>query len=97
MWIKRKSEERLRIEMPKEIDGVIMEDVVLGEEFEPKIRQYGGVALDEDEKAALKLQPNFAIFEEIDEVEFMACTEKMFNSLRWSENNRNNEMTGTRS
>ena len=58
MWIKRKSEERLRIEMPKEIDGVIMEDVVLGEEFEPKIRQYAGVALDEDEKAALKLQPN---------------------------------------
>ena len=42
----------------------------------PKIRQYGGVALDDDEKAALKLQPKFAIFEEIDEVEFMACTEK---------------------
>ena len=65
MWIKRKSEERLRIEMPKEIDGVIMEDVVLGEELEPKIRQYGGVALDEDEKAALKRHDHFFIISEL--------------------------------
>ena len=83
-WIRKKSDERQRKELPGEIDGVIMEDLVLGERFEPKIRQYGGVALDEDEKEALKLQPNFAIFEEIDELEFMACTKKTFNSLRWS-------------
>ena len=64
-----------------------MEDVVLDERFEPKIRQYGRVMLDDDEKEALKLQPNFAMFEEVDELEFMAYTEKTLNSIRWNENN----------
>ena len=61
---------------------------MLDERFEPKIRQYGGVTLDDDEKEALKLQPNFAMFEEVDELEFMAYTEKTLNSIRWNENIR---------
>ena len=41
-----------------------MEDIELGERFETKIRQYGGVEIDEDENKALKMQPNFAVYEE---------------------------------
>ena len=50
-------------------------------QYEAKVRQYGGVQLDEDEKEALKMQPNFAIYEEVNDLEFMANTEKTFNSL----------------
>ena len=62
----------------------------MDEQFSIKVRQYGEVTLDEDEVEALKLKPNFAIFEEVDDLDFMANTEKTFNSLRWSESFRQN-------
>ena len=85
MWIRKKTRERLTESLPKEIDGVVMEDQELDERFNASIKQYGGVALDDDEKEALKLQPNFAVFDEVDDLNFMANTEKTFNALRWNE------------
>ena len=72
-----------------------MKEVALGEQFEPTIRWYGGVEMDNDEEEALKLQPNFSLYEEIDEMEFMATTEKAFNALRWHENLRNSIETSS--
>ena len=89
-WTRKKTSDHQARELPKEIDGIVMEDQVLNEQFSAKVRQYGGVTLDEDEVEALKLQPNFAIFEEVDDLDFMANTEKTFNSLRWSESFRQN-------
>ena len=40
-WIRKKSDERQRKELPREIDGVIMEDLVLGERFEPRYDNMG--------------------------------------------------------
>ena len=94
-WIKKKTNERRTESLPCEIDGVVMEDRSLGDQFEAKVRQYGGVQLDEDEMEALKMQPNFAVYEEVNDLEFMANTEKTFNSLRWSENCRSKSTTST--
>ena len=71
--------------LPKEIDGIKMEDQELDGRFNATIKQYGGVTLDEDEREDLKLQPNFAVYDKIDDLNFMANTEKTFNSLRWNE------------
>ena len=54
-WIRKKTDEKRKKTTPTEIDGVIMEDMELGEEFKTKVRQYGGVVLDEDEMEALKM------------------------------------------
>ena len=59
-----------------------MKDATLGERFRQTIRRYGGVALDSDEEEALKLQPNFAIYEEVNKMEIMASTEKAFTAIR---------------
>ena len=93
MWIRKKTREQLVETLPKEIDGVSMEDQELDERFNASVKQYGGVSLDDDEKEALKLQPNFAVFDEIDDLNFMANTEKTFNALRWSEAFRRNRET----
>ena len=87
-WIKKKSEEKRRSMVPREVDGIIMEDIELGEEFETKIRQYGGVRIDEDEREALKMQPNFAVYEEVDEMDFMANTEKNLQFVKVEQNQR---------
>ena len=69
-WIKQKTRERRVRDLPKEIDGILMEDQELDGRFKASVRRYGGVTLDDDETEALKLQPNFAIYEEVDELNF---------------------------
>ena len=84
-WIRKKTKERVEETLPKEIDGVKMEDQPLDTRFNTSVKCYGGVVLDDDEKEALKLQPNFAVYDEVDDLRFMANTEKTFNAVRWSE------------
>ena len=62
-----------------------MEDQTLDTKFNTSVKCYGGVSLDDDEKEALRLQPNFAVYDEVDDLRFMANTEKTFNALRWNE------------
>ena len=89
----KKTREQLVENLPKEIDGVLMEDQELEERFNASVKQYGGVSLYDDKKEALKLQPNFAVFDDIDDLNFMVNTEKTFNALLWSEKFRwNREM-----
>ena len=84
-WIRKKIKERTEEALPKEIDGVKMEDQTLDTKFNTSVKCYGGVSLDDDEKEALRLQPNFAVYDEVDDLRFMANTEKTFNALRWNE------------
>ena len=84
-WIRKKTKERTEETLPKEIDGVKMEDQTLDTKFNTSVKCYGGVSLDDDEKEALRLQPNFAVYDEVDDLRFMANTEKTFNALRWNE------------
>ena len=84
-WIRKKTKERKEETLPKEIDGVKMEDQTLDTKFNTSVTCYGGVSLDDDEKEALRLQPNFAVYDEVDDLRFMANTEKTFNALRWNE------------
>ena len=90
-WIRKKTKERTEEALPKEIDGVKMEDQVLDEQFNASVKCYGGVTLDEEENEALKLQPNFAVYDDVNELSFMANTEKTFNALRWNEAFRRKE------
>ena len=75
-WIRKKTKERIEETLPKEIDGVKMEDQTLDTKFNTSVKCYGGVSLDDDEKEALRLQPNFAVCDEVDDLRFMANTEK---------------------
>ena len=97
IWIGNKTKKRLAEMLPKEIDGIKMEDQELDGRFNATIKQYGGVTLDEDEREDLKLQPNFAVYDKIDDLNFMANTEKTFNSLRWNETFRWNDEEGEES
>ena len=71
------SVEKQRSRVPREVDRIIMDDVELREELETKIRQYGGVTIDDDEREALKMQPNFAVYEDVDELDFMQTRKKL--------------------
>ena len=60
-----------------------MEDQAI--EFNTSVKCYGGVILDENEKEALRLQPNYAVYDEVDDLAFLGNVEKTLNALRWNE------------
>ena len=82
-WIKKCNEKRRNEETPDIIDGILMNDQPLDDTYELKIRQYGGVSLDENEKEVLKLPPKYAVFETPNQLDFKANLEKTFNRIRW--------------
>ena len=52
--------------------------------FDNTPRLYGGVSIDENEKALLLLPPKFGLFEKIDVVQFRIQLEEALNKLRWN-------------
>ena len=52
--------------------------------FDNTPRLYGGVSIDENEKAVLLLPPKFGLFEKIGVVQFRIQLEEALNKLRWN-------------
>ena len=76
------------------IEGIVIKDQQLTEEYESNPRCYGGIELSEEEKDALSLNPRFVIFNtniQIEEVE--AEIEKSITKIRWSRMNEGDEET----
>ena len=82
-WIIEIKEERLSKAVPDIIDGIDMRDknVPTTYDIEPKI--YGGVKIDSNEAAVLKLPPKFSRIYKPDKLDFKANLEKSFMCLRW--------------
>ena len=71
--------------VPDEMEGIILKDQEIPNNFASTPRTYGGVVLDENEQSVLTLPPKFAMFEKINEETCEAEIEKMLAKLRWEE------------
>ena len=74
-----------RIEIPDEIDGIILRDQEIPNEYNSTARTYGGITLSDNEQSVLKLPPKFATYERVNETSCEAEIEKMLTKLRWEE------------
>ena len=79
------------MEVPDEMNGVILKDQLLEEDFESDPRCYGNVEINEDEKTILKLGPGFTLYEEINVVKTVAEVEKGMVKLRYEQIRKENE------
>ena len=70
--------------IPEVVRDVRVADDNLPEEFESTPRIYGGVQLDEDEKAALVLSPKYGLYRELRVEQTNIDVEEALNKLRWN-------------
>ena len=68
-----------------DIEGIVIKDQNLPEDYESKPRCYGGTTLSKEEEDILSLSPNYAIYEEINIEKCEIEIEKSLTKLRWSE------------
>ena len=72
----RNKYKKRHIQIPDEIDGIILKDHVLDAEYTSAPKKYGGIVLNEDEETVLSLPPKFAIHKKVREEECQAEIEK---------------------
>ena len=78
------------------VEGIVIKDTKLPENFESKLRMYGGVNLNQNNKftSALSLPPKFTVYENVDpercEVEVVKAISKY--SVKSGERRTNNVM-----
>ena len=70
--------------IPEVLRDVRIADDDLPEEFESSPRVYGGVQLDEDEKAALALSPKYGLYRALRVEQTKIDVEEALNKLRWN-------------
>ena len=80
--------------IPDEIDGILLKDQELGDEYNSTPRQYGGVHLEQEEKNVLSLPTKFATHSKVTEEECQAQIEKTMAKLRWECTAREKETNG---
>ena len=90
----RNKYQKCRKVIPDEINGIILSDQPLGDEYNSDPRQYGGITLEQDEKATLSLPPKFAIHTKVKGEECQAQNEKSLAKLRWEYTSREREREG---
>ena len=78
-----------KMETPNEINGIIIEDQEITDDYTSIPRCYGNVEINSDEQDVLSLPPKYAIFEKVDKIECMAEIEKGLTKMRW--NQKSNE------
>ena len=52
--------------IPDEMEGIILKDQEIGDEYTSAPRLYGGITLTNDEQSILELPPKYAIHEKVD-------------------------------
>ena len=72
--------------IPDEVEGIIIKDQPIVEEFESNPRCYGNVEISEEERQVLKLPPKFSLYERIDVEKTIAEIEKGMVKLRYEKN-----------
>ena len=80
-----------RHNVPDRVNGVIVADQAIPENFTSEPRCYGSVEVSDDEKAVLSLPPKFATFDRIDKLRCEGEVEKGLAKLRWSRKREDSE------
>ena len=72
--------------IPDEVEGIVIKDTALPENFESKPRMYGGVNLDQNNEvtSALSLPPKFTVYENVDPERCEIEVDKAISKYRWS-------------
>ena len=76
--------EASQTECPGSSEGITVADDDLPEEFESTPRIYGGVQLDDEEKAALALSPKYGLYRPLRVEQAKIDVEEALNKLRWN-------------
>ena len=79
--------------VPDEIEGVLLKDQEIEEEYTSTPRLYGGIILTNDEQSLLELPPKYAIHEKVNKEHCQAEIEKSLAKLRW-EHGKDNDPQG---
>ena len=80
-----------KTDIPDSVRGIVVKDQQIPADFSNSPRCYGGVELNEDERAALSLPPKYAIHSKINTTDCEAQVEKGLAKLRWSIQKRGRE------
>ena len=80
-WLKEKYKRKCIL--PEECYGFKFKDQQLREEFRVESIKYGGIALNTDEEAAVKLHPKYTVYEKLNPGKFAAEVEKALTEVRW--------------
>ena len=67
-----------------EIEGIIIADQTIPDNYVPEIKKYGNAKLKPEEEEALKLPPKYCIFNQVNKLECQIEAEKCLCKLRWT-------------
>ena len=79
-------------EIPDTIDGIIIKDQIITEDFSSEPRVYGNITINENERSILILPPNYAVMEKVSETKCQAEVEKGLAKLRWERQQGNDDI-----
>ena len=88
-FLSRKYNRKTRL--PYSINGAIVADQDVPENFTSEPRCYGAIEISNDEKAVLSLPPKFATYDRVDQLRCEGEVEKGLAKLRWSKRRETTE------
>ena len=83
VWLEKRWK-KMCAAVPEVVRSIRIADDDLPAEFESTPRIYGGVQIDEDERAALELSPKFGLFRQLNVEKGKIDVEESLNKLRWN-------------
>ena len=83
LWLEKRWK-KSRVAVPEVVRNIRIADDDLPDEFVSTPRVYGGVQIDEDERAALELSPKFGLFRQLNAERGKIDVEESLNKLRWN-------------
>ena len=83
VWLEKRWK-KMSAAVPEVVRSIRIADDDLPAEFESTPRIYGGVQIDEDERAALELSPKFGLFRQLNVEKGKIDVEESLNKLRWN-------------
>ena len=83
-------------EIPDTIDGIIIKDQVITEDFSSEPRVYGYMTINVNECSILILPPNYAVMEKVSETKCQAEVEKGLAKLRWERQQGNDDIVNNK-
>ena len=67
-----------------DIEGIIIGNQTIPEDYKSKLKKYGDVKLTKDEEEALQLPPKYCVYNKIQKLECQIELEKTLSKMRWS-------------
>ena len=87
LFLKEKYKKKRR-NIPEEINGIIINDQELTNEYNSEPRIYANIIINQEEKNLLSLTPKYTIFEKVDRWKCEIEIEKALTKYRWEEKSK---------